>query len=197
MAQRYIVPRFRARTGQFEQGMLNRGLDPEEYESLSEDEYAAYVAEDWSTFESLGMGVSSNIGGGLAGAAGTIGIGAALSSTGVGALVGVPLMLAGGLASYAAGNYAQGKIEDALWDDEQLAELQTKRRDAELANPLSYFGGQMAPALLSFRPSPAQLGKAFRGTGQALTGRGVGLGEKQALGQMGFGSAIDTAFEGG
>jgi len=197
MAQRYIVQRFRPRTGQFEQGMLNRGFDPEEYESLNEEEYAAYVAEDWSKLESLGMGAATNIGGGLAGAAATIGIGAALSSTGVGALVGVPLMLAGGLASYAAGNYAQGKIEDALYDDEELAALHAKRRDAELANPLSYFGGQMAPAVLSFRPSPAQLGKAGKGLGQALTGRGVGLGEKQALGQMGFGSAIDTAFEGG
>ena len=108
MAQRYIVQRFRPRTGEFEQGMLNRGFDPEEYESLNEEEYAAYVAEDWSKLESLGMGVSSNIGGGIAGAAATFGIGAALSSTGVGALVGVPLMLAGGLASYAAGNYAQG-----------------------------------------------------------------------------------------
>tara|TARA_R110002020_G_scaffold475725_1_gene711908 strand:+ start:1271 stop:6658 length:5388 start_codon:yes stop_codon:yes gene_type:complete len=177
--------------------MLNRGLDPEEYESLDEVEYSAYLAEDWSKLESAGMGLTTNIGGGLAGAAGTIGIGAALSSTGVGAAVGVPLMLAGGLASYAAGNYAQGKIEDALYDDEELEALQAKRRDAELANPLSYFGGQMAPAALSFRPSPTQLGKAGKGLGQALTGRSVGMGEKQALGQMGFGSAIDTAFEGG
>ena len=30
MAQRYIVPRFRPRTGQFEQGMQNRGFDPDE-----------------------------------------------------------------------------------------------------------------------------------------------------------------------
>ena len=54
MAQRYIVQRFRPRTGEFEQVLVNRGLDPEEYESLSEEEYAAYVAEDWSKLESLG-----------------------------------------------------------------------------------------------------------------------------------------------
>ena len=197
MAQRYIVPRFRPRTGQFEQGMLNRGLDPEEYESLNEEEYAAYVAEDWGKLESLWEGTKSNIVGGVAGAVGTLATGAALTATGVGALVGIPTMLGVGLASWYGGSAAQGKIEDALYDDEELAALHAKRRDAELANPLSYFAGQMAPAGLSFRPSPTQLGKAFRGTGQAFRGGKVGLGEKQALGQMGLGSAIDTAFESG
>ena len=197
MAQRYIVQRFRPRTGEFEQGLVNRGLDPEEYESLSEEEYAAYVAEDWSKLESLGMGAASNIGGGVGAAAAMLGAGAALSSTGVGAAVGIPLMIGAGFAGAFGGNIAQGKIEDALWGGEELEALHAKRRDAELSNPLSYFGGQLTPALLSFRPSPAQLGKAGKGVGQALSGRGIGLGEKQALAQMGVGAAFDTAFEGG
>ena len=198
MSQGYIVPRFRTSgTGEYDQGLRNLGYDPEQYEVLDEEEYAAYLAEDWSKLESLGMGVASNIGGGVGAAGLMLGAGAALSATGAGALVGIPTMIGAGLVGAWAGNEAQGKIGDAVYSDAELEALQSKRRDAELANPLSYFGGQMTPALLSFRPSPAQLGKAGRGLGQAFTGRAVGLGEKQALSQMGIGAGFDTAIEGG
>jgi hypothetical protein len=184
------------RNGIYDQLLREDGYDPEEVEYLDDEQLEAYLAEDWSKLESAGMGASESLGAGLGGAGATFLAGAALTKTGVGAVVGIPLMIGAGLAGAFAGNAAQDKIEEAVYNPEDLEALEARRQEARLANPLSSFGGQMAPSLLSFRPSLTQLRTAGSGLKEGILGRGVGVGEKQALLQSGIGAATEAGFEG-
>ena len=184
------------RNGIYDQLLREDGYDPEEVEYLDDEQLEAYLAEDWSKLESAGMGASESIGAGLGGAAATFIAGAALTKTGIGAPLGIPLMIGAGLAGAFGGNAAQDKIEEAVYKPEDLEALEARRQEARLANPLSSFGGQMAPSLLSFRPSLTQLRTAGSGIGQAVKGSALGVGEKQALLQSGIGAATEAGFEG-
>ena len=210
MPQLHIVRRRTTtpRKGVWDKHLRDNDLNPDEYEALTDDELEQYLAEDYSKLESATMGLGRNIGGGVGGAAGMIGLGALASSTGVGAAVGIPMMIAGAIGGAFAGNAVQGTVEDAIYDDEELAQLHRNRRDAELANPVSYFGGEMLPSLLAFKPSPTHLGKALTGIRQSasvgipgtslgLAGRGLEPASKQALLMSGVGAGLDVGIEGG
>ena len=185
------------RKGVWDRHLRDHNYNPDEFEALTDEELETYLAEDYSKLESAGYGLTRNIGGGIGGAAGMLGAGALASATGAGAVVGIPMMIGGAIASAVAGNAIQGRIEDAIFDDEERAQLQRNRREAELANPVSYFGGEMMPSLLAFKPSLTQLGKAGRGIGQLAGAKGLEPATKQALLQSATGAGLDTAIEGG
>lgn len=184
------------RKGVWDRHLRDHNYNPDEFEALTDEELETYLAEDYSKLESAGYGLTRNIGGGIGGAAGMLGAGALASATGAGAVVGIPMMIGGAIASAVAGNAIQGRIEDAIFDDEERAQLQRNRREAELANPVSYFGGEMMPSLLAFKPSLTQLGKAGRGIGQVVGARGLEPATEQALKQSLYGAGLDTAIEG-
>ena len=184
------------RKGIYDDYMRSKGLNPDEVELLTDDELEDYLAEDISKFESFTTGVGESAGAGLGGAVGAIGAGAALSATGVGALVGVPLMIGGGLLGAYLGSEAQQGIEGAVYDDDELRQLQQDRMEARLANPLSSFAGQVAPSLVAFRPDPRLLKSALTGTGKATLARPLAQAETAALAQSAIGGGLEAGIEG-
>jgi len=184
------------RKGIYDDYMRSKGLNPDEVELLTDDELEDYLAEDISKFESFTTGAGESAGAGLGGAVGAIGAGAALSATGVGALVGVPLMIGGGLLGAYLGSEAQQGIEGAVYDDDELRQLQQDRMEARLANPLSSFAGQVAPSLVAFRPDPRLLKSALTGTGKATLARPLAQAETAALAQSAIGGGLEAGIEG-
>ena len=184
------------RKGIYDDYMRSKGLNPDEVELLTDDELEDYLAEDISKFESFTTGVGESAGAGLGGAVGAIGAGAALSATGVGALVGVPLMIGAGLVGAYGGSKIQEGIEGAVYDDDELRQLQQDRMEARLANPLSSFAGQVAPSLVAFRPDPRLLKSALTGTGKATLARPLAQAETAALAQSAIGGGLEAGIEG-
>ena len=184
------------RKGIYDDYMRSKGLNPDEVELLTDDELEEYLAEDISKFESFTTGVGESAGAGLGGAAAAIGAGAALSATGVGALVGVPLMIGAGLVGAYGGSKIQEGIEGAVYDDDELRQLQQDRMEARLANPLSSFAGQVAPSLVAFRPDPRLLKSALTGTGKATLARPLAQAETAALAQSAIGGGLEAGIEG-
>ena len=184
------------RKGIYDDYMRSKGLNPDEVELLTDDELEDYLAEDISKFESFTTGVGESAGAGLGGAVGAIGAGAALSATGVGALVGVPLMIGAGFAGAYGGSKIQEGIEGAVYDDDELRQLQQDRMEARLANPLSSFAGQVAPSLVAFRPDPRLLKSALTGTGKATLARPLAQAETAALAQSAIGGGLEAGIEG-
>ena len=184
------------RKGIYDDYMRSKGLNPDEVELLTDDELEDYLAEDISKFESFTTGVGESAGAGLGGAAAAIGAGAALSATGVGALVGVPLMIGAGLAGAYGGSKIQEGIEGAVYDDDELRQLQQDRMEARLANPLSSFAGQVAPSLVAFRPDPRLLKSTFSGIGKVANPKPLTQVETAALLQSGIGGGLEAGIEG-
>ncbi len=182
------------RKGIYDDYMRSKGLNPDEVELLTDDELEDYLAEDISKFESFTTGLGEHAGAGLGGAVGAIGAGLAL--TGAGAVVGVPLMIAGGLAGAYGGSKIQEGIEGAVYDDDELRQLQQDRMEARLANPLSSFAGQVAPSLVAFRPDPRLLKSAFSGAGSIAKAKPLTQVETAALLQSGIGGGLEAGIEG-
>ena len=182
------------RKGIYDDYMRSKGLNPDEVELLTDDELEDYLAEDISKFESFTTGLGESAGAGLGGAVGAIGAGLAL--TGAGAIVGVPLMIGGGLLGAYLGSEAQQSIEGAVYDDDELRQLQQDRMEARLANPLSSFAGQVAPSLVAFRPDPRLLKSTFSGIGKVANPKPLTQVETAALLQSGIGGGVEAGIEG-
>ena len=182
------------RKGIYDDYMRSKGLNPDEVELLTDDELEDYLAEDISKFESFTTGLGEHAGAGLGGAVGAIGAGLAL--TGAGAIVGVPLMIGGGLLGAYGGSKIQEGIEGAVYDDDELRQLQQDRMEARLANPLSSFAGQVAPSLVAFRPDPRLLKSTFSGIGKVANPKPLTQVETAALLQSGIGGGVEAGIEG-
>jgi hypothetical protein len=113
--------------------------------------------------ENLGAGV----GGALAGAASGAATGAGLGAMGLNPLtVGIGT-IGGGLVGGVAGAFGGQKIQSAIdpITDERQAAI---ARDMEV-NPISSFAGQVAPALITGRPSIANIGRGMTPLSRAGT----------------------------
>jgi hypothetical protein len=152
---------------------------------------AGTMGANWlgDTFFSAGMGRNQKqardnngmIGGAIGGAAAGLGVGAALSMTGVGALIGVPLMLASIAAGGFAGGLGGGTIGrmlgtgDAAHKDDMLAERdnrmdQTFAEMLEVQRQLVDVTAQQTRALQFQGQSYAQLGDLIHQDVHLLSG---------------------------
>ena len=210
MASNLHLVRRRANTPRksvYDKHMRDQDLDPDQYEVLDDDELETYLADDYSKASSFGYGLSEHAGAGAGAAGAMMGIGAALTGTGIDAPAGLAIMAGGTIAAAFAGSAIQGTVEDVVYDDEERAKLAQNRRNAAIANPLSNFAGTQATALASFKPSPSLIKQALSGIKSAkvgipftqigLKGRALDPATKQALYQSGLGAGLDVGIEGG
>ena len=138
--------------------------------------------------ENLGAGV----GGALAGAASGAATGAGLGAMGFNPLtVGIGAIgggLIGGVAGAFGGQKIQGVI-DPITEERQLA----LARDMEV-NPISSFAGQIAPALITGKFSPGNIGRAITPLGRATDAaeRAAIINSRINVGtEIGVGGAFD------
>ena len=103
------------RKGVWDRHLRDHNYNPDEFEALTDEELEEYLAEDYSKLESAGYGLTRNIGGGVGGAAGMLGMGALATGMSLSWPVALPLMLGGAVVSAFTGNAIQGGIEDAIF----------------------------------------------------------------------------------
>lgn len=105
--------------------------------------------------------------GAVAAGAAPIAAGLGLSSTGLGATIGIPLIL-GGLAAYGTRKAQAPVIGAVLGDEKRKAYEEQERQDFESQRLATVLGGLASAPVGGFNPSPANLGRAITSVPKAL-----------------------------